>query len=147
MAWFRIPRCLPSTSRPRCPAAASPNQRRVSRLFSAPIPTIWDGSFANNGWLQELPKPQNKMTWDNAIWISPTTAQQHNLNTGDMVELKYQGRTVTGPVWIMPGHANDSVTVHLGYGRTHAGHVGNEVGFNAYLLRTSTRPTAATGPE
>ena len=58
------------------------------------------------------------MTWDNAIWISPTTAQQKNLNIGDMVELKYQGRTVTGPVWIMPGHANNSVTVHLGFGRT-----------------------------
>ena len=62
-----------------------------------PDPTIWDGSFSNNGWLQELPKPQNKMTWDNAVWISPSTSQQQNLNIGDMVELKYQGRTVTGP--------------------------------------------------
>ena len=87
-------------------------------IIFRPDPTIWDGSFANNGWLQELPKPQNKMTWDNAIWISPTTAQQKNLNIGDMVELKYQGRTVTGPIWIMPGHANNSATVHLGYGRT-----------------------------
>ena len=78
--------------------------------------------WANNGWLQELPKPQNKMTWDNAAWISPTTAQKLNLNTEDMLELKYQGRTVTAPVWIMPGHANDSVTVHLGFGRSRAGH-------------------------
>ncbi len=102
-----------------------------------PDPTIWDGSFSNNGWLQELPKPQNKMTWDNAVWISPKTSQQKNLNIGDMVELKYQGRTVTGPIWIMPGHADNAATVHLGFGRTYAGHVGNEVGFNAYLVRTS----------
>jgi molybdopterin-containing oxidoreductase family iron-sulfur binding subunit len=59
--------------------------------------------------------------------------------------LKYQGRTVTGPVWIMPGHAPDSVTVHLGFGRTHAGQVGNEVGFNAYLLRTSGEPEGGYG--
>jgi molybdopterin-containing oxidoreductase family iron-sulfur binding subunit len=112
-----------------------------------PDPTIWDGSFSNNGWLQELPKPQSKMTWDNAIWISPATAQQRNLTTGNMAELKYQGRSVTGPVWIMPGHANDSVTVHLGFGRTYAGHVGNEVGFNAYLLRTSAEPDGGYGLE
>ena len=127
------------------PSAAKPAQG-IEIVFR-PDPTIWDGSFANNGWLQELPKPQNKMTWDNAVWISPATAQQQNLNTEDVVELKYQGRTVTGPVWIMPGHANDSVTVHLGFGRTRAGEVGNEVGFNAYLLRTSTDPNAGFGVE
>jgi len=128
------------------PAAAAQQAQGVEILFR-PDPTIWDGSFANNGWLQELPKPQNKMTWDNAVWISPTTATQHNLLTEDMVELKYQGRTVTGGVWIMPGHANDSVTVHLGFGRTLAGQVGNEVGFNAYLLRTSGEPDGGYGLE
>src|SRR5260370_41170221 len=87
------------------------------------------------------------MTWDNAVWISPATAQKHGLNTEDVVELKYQGRTVTAPVWVMPGHANDSVTVHLGFGRTRAGHVGSEVGFNAYLLRTSAEPNAGYGLE
>src|SRR5579863_7644741 len=109
-------------------------------IIFRPDPAIWDGSWANNGWLQELSKPQNKMTWDNAAWISPTTAQKLGVNTEDMLELKYQGRTLTVPVWVMPGHANDSVTVHLGYGRTHAGHTGDGVGFNAYLLRTSTAP-------
>ncbi len=128
------------------PASAAKAAQGLEIMFR-PDPTIWDGSFANNGWLQELPKPQSKMTWDNAVWISPTTAQQKNLNTGDMVELKYQGRTVTGPVWIMPGHANDSATVHLGFGRTFAGHVGNEVGFNAYLLRTSAEPHGGYGLE
>ncbi len=124
----------------KAPPASQPKTAQGIEIIFRPDPTIWDGSFANNGWLQELPKPQNKMTWDNAIWISPTTAQQKNLNIGDMAELKYQGRTVTGPVWIMPGHANNSATVHLGFGRTYAGHVGNEVGFNAYLLRASSAP-------
>jgi len=132
---------LPSVSvTAKMPPAAQPKTAQGLEIIFRPDPTIWDGSFANNGWLQELPKPQNKMTWDNAIWISPTTAQQHNLNIGDMAQLKYQGRTVTAPVWIMPGHANNSATVHLGFGRTYAGHVGNEVGFNAYLLRTAGAP-------
>ena len=87
------------------------------------------------------------MTWDNAVWISPATAQQLNLDTEGMVTLRYQGRAVTAPVWIMPGHANDSVTVHLGYGRTRAGQVGNDVGFNAYLLRTSAEPAGGFGVE
>ena len=129
----------------KMPPAFQAKTAQGFEIMFRPDPTIWDGSYANNGWLQELPKPQTKMTWDNAVWISPSTAQQHNLNTGDKVELKYQGRTVTGPVWIMPGHANDSATVHLGYGRTYAGHVGNEVGFNAYLLRTSAEPNGGYG--
>ena len=113
-----------------------------------PDPTIWDGSFANNGWLQELPKPPNKMTWDNAVWISPATAQKKQpRHRGTWSTLRYQGRAVTAPVWIMPGHANDSVTVHFGYGRTRAGQVGNEIGFNAYLLRTSTEPAGGYGVE
>jgi len=128
------------------PASAAKSATGLEIIFR-PDPTIWDGSFANNGWLQELPKPASKMTWDNAVWISPNTAQQHNLNTGDVVELKYQGRKVNGPIWIMPGHANDSVTVHLGFGRTFAGHVGNEVGFNAYLLRTAAEPNGGYGLE
>jgi MoCo/4Fe-4S cofactor protein with predicted Tat translocation signal len=132
---------------PKAPAAPQPRQAQGMEIVFRPDPTIWDGSFANNGWLQELPKPANKMTWDNAVWISPATAQQHNLDTEGMVTLRYQGRAVTAPVWIMPGHANDSVTVHLGYGRTRAGQVGNEVGFNAYLLRTSTEPTGGYGVE
>ena len=128
------------------PAPATKTSQGMEIVFR-PDPTIWDGSFSNNGWLQELPKPANKMTWDNAVWISPNTSQQKNLNIGDVVELKYQGRTVTGPVWIMPGHADNSATVHLGFGRTYAGHVGNEVGFNAYLLRTSSSPWNDSGLE
>ncbi len=131
----------------KAPAAPQAAQSQGLEIIFRPDPTIWDGSFSNNGWLQELPKPANKMTWDNAVWISPNTAQQLNLSTEDMVTLRYQGRAITGPVWIMPGHAENSVTVHLGFGRTGAGHVGNQVGFNAYLLRTSTAPAGGYGAE
>ncbi len=129
------------------PAMAQPKPAQGIEIMFRPDPTIWDGSFSNNGWLQETPKPANKMTWDNAVWISPNTSQQLNLNTEDMVTVRYQGRAITGPVWIMPGHADNSVTVHLGFGRTLAGHVGNEVGFNAYLLRTSAEPAGGYGAE
>jgi len=144
---------VPNTALPainvtaKMPPAMAAKPAQGLEIMFRPDPTIWDGSWANNGWLQELPKPQSKMTWDNAVWISPSLSQQKNVNTGDIVELKYQGRTVTGPVWIMPGHAKDSVTVHLGFGRTHAGHVGNEVGFNVYLLRTSGAPWSDSGLE
>ena len=131
----------------KAPPAAAAQQAQGIEIMFRPDPTIWDGSFANNGWLQELPKPQNKMTWDNAVWVSPSLAVQQKLDNEDVVELKYQGRTVTGPVWITPGHANDSVTIHLGYGRTRAGQVGNEVGFNAYLLRTAAQPEGGSGVE
>jgi molybdopterin-containing oxidoreductase family iron-sulfur binding subunit len=129
------------------PPASQPATPQGMEIVFRPDPTIWDGSFSNNGWLQELPKSANKMTWDNAVWISPSTSQQKNLNIGDVVELSYQGRKVTGPIWIMPGHANNCATVHLGFGRTYAGHVGNEVGFNAYLLRTSSAPWSGYGLE
>jgi MoCo/4Fe-4S cofactor protein with predicted Tat translocation signal len=109
-------------------------------IIFRPDPAVWDGRFANNAWLQELPKPLTKLTWDNAVLVSPATAERLNLQTNDMVELSYQGRTVEGPVFIMPGHADDAATVYLGYGRKLAGHVANGQGFNAYTLRTSARP-------
>jgi molybdopterin-containing oxidoreductase family iron-sulfur binding subunit len=107
-------------------------------LVFRPDPTIFDGTFSNNGWLQELPKPLTKLTWSNAVLMSPRTAQlQGNLQPRDMVELHYRETVVRGPVWVAPGHADDSVTVHLGYGRTRAGQVGTGAGFNAYAIRMS----------
>jgi molybdopterin-containing oxidoreductase family iron-sulfur binding subunit len=110
-----------------------------------PDPTIWDGRFANNGWLQELPKPLTKLTWDNAALVSPATAERLGLSTGDVVDLQHGGRTVRAPVWILPGQAADSVTVHFGYGRTRAGRVGSGIGFNAYSIRTAAAPWFAWG--
>ena len=102
-----------------------------------PDPSIWDGRFANNGWLQELAKPITKLTWDNAALISPTLAQSRQLANGDVVELRFHGRSIRAPVWITPGQAENSVAVQVGYGRTRVGRVGTDTGFNAYPLRTS----------
>lgn len=113
-------------------------------LFRAD-PAVWDGRFGNNGWLQETPRPLTKLTWENAALISPVTAQKLGLTNGDQVELAYGGKTLQAPVWLMPGHAEDAVTVQLGYGRTAAGHVGNGAGFNAYALRTSAAPWFGAG--
>ncbi len=108
---------------------------------------IYDGRYANNGWLQECPKPITKLTWDNAAIMSPATASQlgvlyQTLDVGmdspaPMVQLTYQGRTLKAPVWVQPGHAEGSVTLHLGYGRTRAGRAGTGMGFNPYGLRTA----------
>ncbi len=110
-------------------------------------PHVHDGRFNNNGWLQELPRPVTKLTWDNAALLSPVTAERLRLRNEDVVELKYQGRVVKAPVWVTPGHANDSVTVHLGYGRTQTGKVGAGTGFNAYTLLTSAAPGGGAGLE
>jgi molybdopterin-containing oxidoreductase family iron-sulfur binding subunit len=108
-------------------------------------PTIHDGQFSNNGWLQELPKPMTKLTWDNAVLIGPAMAKRLDIKTEDVVELELNGKKVTGPVWIQAGHPDNSVTVTLGYGRTRAGRVGTAQGFNAYALRTTSAPWIATG--
>jgi molybdopterin-containing oxidoreductase family iron-sulfur binding subunit len=125
----------------------TPKSQDLLEIVFQPDPTIWDGRFANNGWLQELPKSLTRLTWDNAVLISPATAERLGLSNEEVVELRYRGRAVRGPVWIMPGHAEDSVTVHLGYGRTHAGRVGTGAGFNAYAIRTSDAPWFGPGLE
>jgi len=112
-----------------------------------PDPTVWDGRFANNGWLQELPKPLSKLSWDNAALMSPALARRLEVENEDVVELRYQGRTVRIPVWIMPGQADQSVTVSLGHGRGRAGHVGTGVGVDVYRLRTSEEPWFGGGLE
>jgi Fe-S-cluster-containing dehydrogenase component len=108
-------------------------------------PTIYDGQFSNNGWLQELPKPMTKLTWDNAVLIGPKMAERLQIKTEDVVELELNGKKITGPVWIQAGHPDNSVTVTLGYGRRRAGRVGTAQGFDAYALRTTAAPWIATG--
>jgi len=103
-----------------------------------PDPAVYDGRFANNGWLQEWPRPITQLAWDNAAIFSPKTAAEHGVVSTDLVEISYRGYQMRAPVFIQPGHADHSVTVHLGYGRTRAGHVGTRIGFNAYGMRTSS---------
>ncbi len=112
-----------------------------------PDPAILDGRHSNNGWLQELPRPITKVTWDNVIHVSPATAQRLGLRqaklvanhgmVAPLVELRFRGGSVRGPAWVVPGHADETATVFLGYGRKRAGRIGNDVGFDAYKLRTS----------
>jgi MoCo/4Fe-4S cofactor protein with predicted Tat translocation signal len=116
-------------------------------IIFRPDPTVWDGRFANNGWLQELPKPLTKLTWDAVAALSPKTAERLGIRSEDAVELKYQGRTIVAPAWVMPGHADESVTAFLGYGRRRAGRVGNGAGFDAGWIRPLGTPWIGTGLE
>jgi Fe-S-cluster-containing dehydrogenase component len=108
---------------------------------------VYDGRFANNAWLQEFPDPLTKIVWDNAALVSPATAARLKLKNGDIVNLKFRGRSVRAPIWILPGQADDCVTVKVGYGRRRAGSVGDGVGFNAYALRTSDALWGGAGLE
>ncbi len=139
-------------------AAQGPAQAGSLEVIFRPDPTIWDGRFANNGWLQELPKPLTRLTWDNAALLSPATAQRLGLSYDigitagehgriyvDVLELTYRGRTVHAPAWILPGHPDDAVTVYFGYGRMRAGRVGTGTGFNVYPLRPSDTPWFGAG--
>jgi molybdopterin-containing oxidoreductase family iron-sulfur binding subunit len=128
------------------PRPPTPDPHSLEIIFR-PDPTIGDGRYANNGWLQELPKPLSKLTWDNALLVSPAAAEKLALNNRDVVELKFDGRSLRAPIWILPGHPKDSVTLHFGYGRDRAGKVGGGVGVNAYALRTSQAFWHGTGVE
>ncbi len=108
-----------------------------TELVIRPDPSIWDGTYSNNGWMQELPKPITKVTWENVAQLSPATAERLSVRDGDLVELGRGDRKVRGAVWIAPGQADDVIVVHLGYGRTHAGRVAEGTGFSAYALQTS----------
>ena len=110
-------------------------------------PTIYDGRFANNGWLEELPKPITKLVWDNALLLAPATARRLGVASGDVVRATYRGRSTEAPVWILPGHAPESATFHFGYGRFRAGRFGSKRGFNAFVLRTSDAPGGGEGLE
>ena len=124
---------------PPPPAAATGME-----IIFRPDPHVLDGRFANNGWLQELPKPLSKVTWDNVAYISPRTAEFYGIPiarvgnaNNDVIEIIYQGRRVNMPVWVLPGTADDVVVVHFGYGRRRAGRVGTGLGVNTFGLRTS----------
>ncbi|HZN67084.1 MAG TPA: 4Fe-4S dicluster domain-containing protein, partial [Tepidisphaeraceae bacterium] len=141
---------------PAAPAAAGGYE-----VSFRPDPCVWDGRYANNGWLQELPKPLTKVTWDNAVYMSRNTAVALGVLTtkhdeAPTVTLSYSGRTLPDkefpeelPVWVVPGHPDGSITIHLGYGRKRAGRVGGidgqTRGFNAYALLTSDAPNFGGG--
>jgi molybdopterin-containing oxidoreductase family iron-sulfur binding subunit len=127
-------------------APAAPPASGLEIVFR-PDPSAWDGRYLNNAWLQELPRPFTKLTWDNAALISPKLAESEQLENGDVIELRYRGRSVRAPVWIAPGQAENSITVHLGYGRKTVGRIGIGAGFNACALRDSHNLWFGSGAE
>jgi MoCo/4Fe-4S cofactor protein with predicted Tat translocation signal len=119
---------------------AAPGSPSDLEIVFLPSPSLHDGRFANDGWLQELPDPLTKLTWDNPALISPKTAESHGLANEDRVRLDYAGRSLELPVWLLPGMTDGVVALTLGYGRSHAGRIGSGVGFDAFTVRSSKAP-------
>jgi len=139
------------------PAAKPVPADQIEFVFR-PDPCVFDGRFANNGWLQELPKPASKLTWDNAALISPKTAEkfgfthsssfvggEHGQTIVDIAEIELSGSKVSAAVWTLPGQAEGVITLPLGYGRSKSGHAGTNKGFNAYAVRGAAALWTATG--
>jgi Fe-S-cluster-containing dehydrogenase component len=105
-----------------------------------PDPCIFDGSFGNNAWLQELPKPLTKQVWGNALALGPEEARKRGLSEGDVVEIAANGGTIEAPVAVATGHAEGVASLTLGYGRKSAGLIGTGIGANAFALQRSDSP-------
>ena len=110
-------------------------------IVFTPSSSVYDGRYANNGWLQEIPKPVTSLTWDNAALISMKVAKKLNIKNGQMLEINVGNNSIKIPAFITPGQNQKSITLELGYGRKFSGRIGNEVGFNVYPLRDSTNPS------
>lgn len=143
---------------------AKPAGSGTVEISILPDPSIYDGRFANNGWLQELANPLNKVTWENVALVSPRTAAKLGVNTkndprefaggaqgtsfintkggnsfSDMVTIKFQGAEIKDgvPMWVAPGQPDDVITIFMGYGRTRAGKIGTGIGYNVFDVRRS----------
>jgi MoCo/4Fe-4S cofactor protein with predicted Tat translocation signal len=138
--------------------AAKPAPPEELEFIFRPDPCVYDGRFANNGWLQELPKPLTKLTWDNAAMVSPNTAEklalthrvaarggEHGQILSNVIDIALSGSKVTAAAWILPGQADGVVVLPLGYGRTFAGYTGTNKGFNANAVRSSAALWFAPG--
>ena len=124
---------------------AAPGSPGGLEVVFLPSPSLHDGRFANDGWLQELPDPLTKLTWDNPALVSPKTAESLGLANEDWVRLDYAGRSLELPVWLLPGMTDGAVALTLGYGRSHAGRIGSGVGFDAFRVRSSKAPGFDSG--
>jgi MoCo/4Fe-4S cofactor protein with predicted Tat translocation signal len=142
LAGSELPEVVPShTGNPfaelaRPNGAADAGSSGLEIVF-VPSPSLHDGRFANDGWLQELPDPLTKLTWDNPALVSPKTAETLSLANEELVRLDYAARSLELPVWILPGMADGVVALTLGYGRRSAGRVGSGVGFDTFTIRAS----------
>jgi molybdopterin-containing oxidoreductase family iron-sulfur binding subunit len=126
-------------------ALAAPAPQGGLEIVFRPDAKIYDGRFADNAWLQELPDPMTKVTWGSALELSPRTAERLGLETESVARVAVGGRTLEVPVFVLPGHADESVSLALGYGRSGAEMIARELGRNANLLRTVAAPAFALG--
>ncbi len=140
VAWDSVARAVGAAGPGTGPLSASNLELVLERDTK-----VDDGRFANNGWLQELPHPVTKLSWGNAALFSPRTAEELGIVDGDVVRLELDGRSLETAAMILPGQADHSVGLALGYGRSGAGHIGRDVGSNAYALRSSGAPDLARG--
>jgi molybdopterin-containing oxidoreductase family iron-sulfur binding subunit len=124
--------------------ALKPPEGSVDVVFRCDT-RVHDGDFANNGWLQELPDPITKLTWDNAAQVSPATARRLGVADGDVIELASGGARLRVPCLTVPGHADDAVTLALGYGRRGSEKTAAEVGVNVNPLRPANGSPLITG--
>jgi Fe-S-cluster-containing dehydrogenase component len=125
---------------------ASVSDKSIEVTF-APCPKMVEGAHANNTWLQEMPDPVTKLVWDNAAIVSPATAKALGLESKDLVKITAGGQTITVGVWVLPGQADNSIALTLGWGRTKAGRIGNGKGFDVYPLRTTQTLGFAVGAQ
>jgi MoCo/4Fe-4S cofactor protein with predicted Tat translocation signal len=123
--------------------AVKPLDKNAVEVVFRPDPTIYDGRYNNNGWLQECPKPVIRLEWDNAAMMSINTAANKGFNQEDIIRITVDGRTIEAPVLVVYGMPDNSITLHLGYGREFAGRVGNGTGFNTYVVRGTKAPLIA----
>src|SRR5581483_2136518 len=133
--------------------AAVPGKNSLEVVFHRDY-KMDDGRFNNNGWMQELPDPITKLTWENVILMSVQTAQdlgllvknqENNRIVTPWVKIELDGRSIEGPVWTQPGQADNVIALALGYGRAQTGRVGRNSGFNAYALRTTKNTHLGVG--
>ncbi len=133
-----LPEVVPDAKTDAFAALARPaNSNEGLEIVFLPSAALHDGRFANDGWLQELPDPLTKLTWDNPALVSPKTAETLGVANGEFVRVEYAGRSIEIPVWILPGMADGVVALTVGYGRERAGRVGSGVGFDTFKVRAS----------
>lgn len=137
----RIAQAIAAVRAPASAASSGAGSADVLEVAFAPDEKVQDGRHLENPWLQEFPHPVTKLTWDNAAYVSPATAKRLGVADGDVLELGYRGKVLRAPALVMAGHADDAVTLPLGYGQEVVGAVGESgLGFDAYALRHSDAP-------
>ena len=140
------------------PAPAAPAGNGQYEVMFRPDPTIYDGRYINNAWLQETPKPLTRNTWDNVAMVSPAMATRwkldqlkdendHQSDAQNVLEVRFPDspEPVKAAYWPQPGHPDNAVTLFLGYGQNRTGRVGTGTGYNAYAIRSSAAQYSAQG--